>query len=103
MTEEKESWLRTRRKQDFSQELTRKGWLHSFRLPDGTFYDGYLTIEELQRRISTMPIAQDLSGQRVLDIGAWDGWYSFEAERRGAQVVSMYCVEVKYFRKIHAA
>lgn len=26
----------------------------------------------------------DLTGRSVLDIGAWDGFYSFEAERRGA-------------------
>ncbi len=28
-----------------------------------------------------------LDGQSVLDIGAWDGFFSFEAERRGAQRV----------------
>jgi len=103
MTDEKESWLQARRKQDFSEELARKGWFHSFRLPDGTFYDGYLSVEELQRRISLMPIAQDLSGRRVLDIGAWDGWYSFETERRGAEVVAVDCISVKNFRKIHTA
>ncbi len=30
-----------------------------------------------------------MDGMRVLDIGAWDGPYSFEMERRGADVVSM--------------
>lgn len=30
-----------------------------------------------------------MDGMRVLDIGAWDGPYSFEMERRGAEVVSM--------------
>jgi tRNA (mo5U34)-methyltransferase len=29
----------------------------------------------------------DLSGKAVLDIGAWDGFFSFEAERRGASRV----------------
>lgn len=29
----------------------------------------------------------DLKGKRVLDIGAWDGFYSFEAEKRGAASV----------------
>lgn len=33
-------------------------------------------------------VDQDLSGKRVLDIGSWDGPYSFELERRGAEVVS---------------
>ena len=30
----------------------------------------------------------DLAGKSVLDIGAYDGWYSFEAERRGAAKVT---------------
>ena len=97
--EEKRDW----RKQDFSGSLTQKGWFHSFRLPDGTFYDGHLSLDELQRRVALMPIPADLDGERVLDIGAWDGWFSFEMERRGAAVVAIDCVEVKNFRKIHAA
>ena len=28
-----------------------------------------------------------LAGKRVLDIGAWDGWFSFRAEREGAATV----------------
>ncbi len=34
-----------------------------------------------------MKLPEDLSGQTVLDIGAWDGFFSFEAERRGASRV----------------
>lgn len=30
----------------------------------------------------------DLTGTSVLDIGAWDGFFSFEAERRGAEQVT---------------
>jgi tRNA (mo5U34)-methyltransferase len=32
-------------------------------------------------------LPSSLSGQNVLDIGAWDGWFSFECERRGAHRV----------------
>lgn len=32
-------------------------------------------------------IPQDLTGKTVLDIGAWDGFYSFAAEKRGAKRV----------------
>ena len=28
-------------------------------------------------------IPEDLTGKRVLDVGAWDGYWSFEALRRG--------------------
>src|SRR5262249_9659774 len=34
-----------------------------------------------------LEIPQDLRGQRVLDIGAWNGCLSFECERRGAAEV----------------
>ena len=32
------------------------------------------------------PLLPSLSGKTVLDIGAWDGFYSFEAEKMGARV-----------------
>ena len=35
----------------------------------------------------------DLTGKRVLDIGAWDGCFSFECERRGAREVIAYSLE----------
>lgn len=35
----------------------------------------------------TIGIPQSLAGRSVLDIGAWDGFYSFESERRGASRV----------------
>ena len=34
-----------------------------------------------------MALPDDFSGKSVLDIGAWDGAYSFAAERRGASRV----------------
>ena len=35
----------------------------------------------------------DLKGKRVLDIGAWNGCFSFECERRGASEVVAYSLE----------
>lgn len=35
-------------------------------------------------------IPADLSGKTVLDIGGWDGVFSFEAERRGAKQVTIW-------------
>ena len=48
-----------------------------------------------------MPLPADLTGKRVLDIGAWDGWCAFEAERRGASVVAVDCVEQETFHWLH--
>ena len=30
-------------------------------------------------------LPESLAGQSVLDVGCWDGFYSFDAERRGAR------------------
>jgi tRNA (mo5U34)-methyltransferase len=38
-------------------------------------------------RIHYTGMPDDLTGWSVLDIGAWDGFFSFEAERRGARRV----------------
>jgi len=65
------------------------GWWHSFELPDGTTVEGVVPLDNLRRRIAQFPIPEDLRGKRVLDIGAWDGWYSFELERRGAEVLAI--------------
>src|SRR5438045_5518580 len=70
-------------------EFADKGWWHSFELPDGTRIDGVSDLDAQKRRIAQYPIPQDLRGKRVLDIGAWDGWFTFEMERRGAEVVAV--------------
>ena len=61
-------------------------WFHSIPLPDGTVTNGVRRLDVLRREadaVFTMP----LDGKTVLDIGAWDGFFSFEAERRGAKDV----------------
>jgi tRNA (mo5U34)-methyltransferase len=58
-------------------------------------------IEALKGRLAAFPIPADLTGKRVLDVGAWTGWCSFEMERRGAQVVAVDCIEFEEFREAH--
>jgi tRNA (mo5U34)-methyltransferase len=70
-------------------QLGELGWYHSIDLPDGRVIRGIQTIDQLRGRIAQYPIPADLRGKRVLDIGAWDGWFSFEMERRGAEVVAV--------------
>jgi tRNA (mo5U34)-methyltransferase len=89
-----------RRGLDFSKDLAAKGWYHSFEMPDGTAIEGYIKIDTLRQRYARFPIPADLTGKRVLDLGAWDGWFSFEAERRGACVTAVDCVEVPNFLEI---
>jgi len=87
---------------DRSEDLARKGWYHSFELPDGKVLEGLISLDTLKLRLSRMPIPLDLGGKRVLDIGAWDGWFSFEMEKRGGAVVSLDCVELASFMKARA-
>jgi tRNA (mo5U34)-methyltransferase len=82
-------------------DLAQSGWWHSFELPDGRKIRGANDLEGLKRRIALFPIPEDLSGKRVLDIGAWDGWFSFEMERRGADVVAVDNTESDNFLWLH--
>jgi tRNA (mo5U34)-methyltransferase len=91
-----------RRQNDFTRELAEKGWFHSFELPDGTRIEGCMPLAWQRQRWSRFPIPADLSGKRLLDIGAWDGWFSFEAERRGAAVTSVDCFESAGYLQMHA-
>src|ERR1700722_7963609 len=68
--------------------LNELGWYHSIELPDGQVIPGLQTLEQLRTRIDRFPLPADLTGKRVLDIGAWDGWFTFEMERRGASVLA---------------
>jgi tRNA (mo5U34)-methyltransferase len=71
------------------EQLSKLGWYHSMELPDGSIIPGLQSIEQLRKRIRQFHIPEDLTGKRVLDIGAWDGWFSFEMERRGAAVLAV--------------
>ena len=73
------------------------GWYHSIQLPSGEVTPGLQTLEQLRLRARQFPIPENLRGKRVLDIGAWDGWFSFEMERRGANVVAVDAVQSEKF------
>jgi len=77
--------------------LQNLGWYHSIELPDGQVIPGIQTLDQLRTRLRQFPVPQDLRGKRVLDIGAWDGWFSFEMEKRGASVVAVDSVQSERF------
>jgi tRNA (mo5U34)-methyltransferase len=56
-------------------------WYHTIDLGDGMLTDGYC---KTYLGDGQLP---DFEGRTVLDIGAWDGYYSFLAERGGASRV----------------
>ena len=59
-------------------------WWHSIDLGHGVVTKGFKTPETLQYELESLRLP-DLRDKTVLDIGAWDGFFSFEAERRGAK------------------
>jgi tRNA (mo5U34)-methyltransferase len=61
-------------------------WRHSIDLGHGVITPGEKGGEPgyMARELHALRLPEDLSGRTVLDIGTWDGFYAFEAERRGA-------------------
>jgi tRNA (mo5U34)-methyltransferase len=59
-------------------------WWHSIDLGHGIVTPGTKPPETMRAEIDALGLPADLSGKTVLDIGAWDGAFSFECERRGA-------------------
>jgi tRNA (mo5U34)-methyltransferase len=56
-------------------------WYHTIDLGHGVVTPG---VDNTPERLGRLALPESLAGKTVLDIGAWDGFFSFEAERRGA-------------------
>lgn len=69
--------------QDLAAKVAEKPfWYHRIELPGGVTTPGWAPLSADSYRVPA-----DLTGMRVLDIGAWDGYWSFEALKRGASEV----------------
>lgn len=62
-------------------------WWHSIDLGDGVVTPGGKSPQVLAQELANYQLT-DLHGRSVLDIGAWDGYFSFAAERLGAASVT---------------
>ena len=69
---------------DLREQVASVRWLHSIDLGHGIITPGE---DPHHRREAYMAIPERLDGLRVLDIGTWDGYFAFLAERRGASEV----------------
>jgi tRNA (mo5U34)-methyltransferase len=64
-------------------EVARRNWFHSINFGSGVIAKGHRPYPILMEEADF--IFRDMQpGDSVLDIGAWDGAYSFEAKKRGA-------------------
>ena len=61
-------------------------WYHPIEVRPGIITPG---INAAQEVLATLELPADCSGMRVLDLGARDGFFSFELERRGAEVTAV--------------
>lgn len=65
-------------------EVDRLKWYHQIDLGGGVITPG---VDNSAKKLRRSGLPERLDGKTVLDIGAWDGFFSFEAERRGAKRV----------------
>jgi len=66
---------------DLQSRVTAIRWYHTIDLGGGIVTRG---VDDSPVRLARAHLPETLHGLTVLDIGAWDGFFSFECERRGA-------------------
>jgi tRNA (mo5U34)-methyltransferase len=76
---------------ELSTELRKRiegvDWYHEFDFGNGVVTRPKHNFRDLWERTESFLGRLDFTGKRVLDIGCWDGYWSFFAERRGAASV----------------
>lgn len=61
-------------------------WYHTLELGPGQVTEGWF---DLRPYVPKYGLPEDMSGLRALEVGTWDGFWAFEMERRGADVVAL--------------
>jgi tRNA (mo5U34)-methyltransferase len=60
-------------------------WRHSIPLGNNIVTPGQLTEKQMVLKLNALQLPDNLTQKNILDIGAWDGFYSFKCEKRGAK------------------
>jgi tRNA (mo5U34)-methyltransferase len=69
-----------------AEQVRQRSWYHTMDLGDGIVTEGWF---DLRPHVAQYGLPERMDGMRVLDIGTWDGFWAFEMERRGAEVVAL--------------
>ena len=75
-------------KEEIVKLVETRTWYHRYEVAPGVMTPGRVPIDA-KAILEHYGVPKDLTGKRVLEIGAWDGAYTFELERRGASVTVM--------------
>ena len=89
--------------QEQHSKILEGSWWHSIDLGEGRVTPGVHSHHELQDNFRRFELPSSLHEVRILDIGCWDGFYAFEAEKRGARVVALDSWQPENFFKARAA
>lgn len=68
---------------------SRTDWWHAIDVGDGIVTPGSCGVSYQQLLWNHLQLPADMKGLRVLDVGTYDGFFAFECERRGAEVVAV--------------
>jgi tRNA (mo5U34)-methyltransferase len=71
---------------DARERIEAMSWYHTIDVAPGLTTPGWF---DLRPYVDKYGLPERMDGMRVLDIGTWDGFWAFEMERRGAQVVAL--------------
>lgn len=68
------------------ERLDALSWYHTIDVAPGLTTKGWF---DLRGHVPRYGLPDRMDGMRVLDVGTWDGFWAFEMERRGAEVVAL--------------
>jgi tRNA (mo5U34)-methyltransferase len=71
---------------DLLERAEAESWYHTLELAPGHVTKGWWDHRPYVHRFG---LPERMDGMRALDVGTWDGFWAFEMERRGAEVVAL--------------
>jgi len=74
-------------------------WYHKIQLGEGIVTPG-MEFDRIWENTRTVIAGIEYTGKRVLDLASWDGYWAFEAERRGARIVVSTDVRLQGFENL---